>query len=256
MGPNADTAGALGAVFATGSGFFPPKNMPAAGVGADSAFLGGPIGAPSGKELEEVGNIGGLGAVAAALGGGNPNEVVAGCAAAGVVADGVLLAFAKKLGTDGPVAGVGTGVAAVVGAAEGFPKFSADGAGAVVVGAGVPKPNDFGASFAGGAAATGVKPGVGLNSAGLLEFTKKLGTGAADGVADSVGAEIWGIAGLFCSSVTFFCSCNLCLIFDIASASKSCFSHFEYDLECFSLGLSGLAAIGLWTTPVIRPFPL
>lgn len=45
------------------------------------------------------------------------------------------------------------------------------------------------------------------------------------------------------SGVDFFCSCNLALILAIASASKSCFSHFENIRKPFRVGLS-LAATG------------
>lgn len=48
----------------------------------------------------------------------------------------------------------------------------------------------------------------------------------------------------FLSSVTFW-SWSFCLIFDIASASISCFSHFENDLTCFNRGESRLTVAGL-----------
>jgi hypothetical protein len=73
---------------------------------------------------------------------------------------------------------------------------------------------------------------------------KKLGT-AEDVDGPGGGADACDTTGLFCSSVTFFCSCNLCLIFAIASASRSCFSHLEYDFACLNLGVSGIPALGL-----------
>lgn len=43
-----------------------------------------------------------------------------------------------------------------------------------------------------------------------------------------------------------FCEALCCLsrIFDIAAASRSCFSHFEYDLVFWSLGLSAAGEAG------------
>jgi hypothetical protein len=46
------------------------------------------------------------------------------------------------------------------------------------------------------------------------------------------------------SGVALFCSCNLALIFAIASASKSCFSHFENIRKPLRVGLSPPAAGG------------
>lgn len=44
--------------------------------------------------------------------------------------------------------------------------------------------------------------------------------------------------GFFLSSAAFCVSRSFCLIFNIASASISCFSHFENDLTCFNRGES------------------
>jgi hypothetical protein len=70
--------------------------------------------------------------------------------------------------------------------------------------------------------------GLGL-SAGFAKVNE-----AADPVLVGPGAEAEATSGgapnptdLGSEDEAFFCSCNLALIFAIASASKSCFSHFE-----------------------------
>ena len=91
-----------------------------------------------------------------------------------------------------------------------------------------------------------VVPVVGFGCAGTAEVgVNELGVVAL--VIEVVVTSLGGIAtageGFFCS-VPFW-SWNFCLIFDIASASISCFSHFENDLTCCNRGESKPTAAGL-----------
>jgi hypothetical protein len=79
-------------------------------------------------------------------------------------------------------------------------------------------------------AVTGVGPGL---SAGFANVNE-----AAEPVLVGPGAEAEAASGgapkptdLGSDEDAFFCSCSLARIFAIASASKSCFSHFEKVLK-------------------------
>lgn len=89
--------------------------------------------------------------------------------------------------------------------------------------------------------------GRGNNNAGgavLLEpAVDTLGTAGTEGVV-TAGAAVVGCGVGFVSTGGVCCFRDFSLSFDIAAASRSCFSHFEYDFDGRNLGLSGTRDIG------------
>ena len=151
--------------------------------------------------------------------------------------------------------GVGIGRVVEVGLAKKLGTAGSAGVGTVVedVGAGVGVTNRF---FVGSLVSVVVVVAAGTGF-GCMEAAEA-GVGK-DGIVELVvvaeaGAGVGSGEGFF-SSAAFFVSWSFCLIFDIASASMSCFSHFENDLTCFNLGESKLAVVGVYTGVLIRPFP-
>lgn len=107
---------------------------------------------------------------------------------------------------------------------------------------------------------TAVAAGPNVN---VVAFGASAGLGALDdspGLAVAVtgaGAEALAGAGVAVATGFFSGGAESCLTLflslDIASASKSCFSHFEYDRDERSLGLSGAAGTGTASVEMRRP---
>ena len=82
----------------------------------------------------------------------------------------------------------------------------------------------------------------------LSEVTAVEGAGKRDGVVVEAGAAGVVLGGADSGDalipLTARADCCLSLIFDIAAASRSCFSHLEYDFVFCSLGLSAAGDAG------------
>ena len=161
--------------------------------------------------------------------------VVGGAGVAGLVKKLGIVVFVAVVEGSGFV--VGAGVVVAAGLAKKFGTVDWAGAGTVVEGVGVAVgvANKF---FAGSlVSVVVVVPVVGF---GCVEAgVNKLGVVAlaVEVVIAGLGRIARARGGFFSPSVPFW-SWSFCLIFDIASASISCFSHFENDLTCFNRGES------------------
>ena len=189
-----------------------------------------------------------LGGVGWFVGIGNACIRVAVVLEAVVVDCGRATGLGKKLGTVEPVVVVegsdfvaGAGEIVMVGLAKKFGTAGWEGTGTVFedvgVGAGTAKRFFGGSLIPVAVASVGGFDCVEAKEAGV----DKVGIGAL-----AVEVVVVGVGeGFFSCSEAFFVSWSFCLIFDIASASISCFSHFENDLTCFNRGESKPTAAGL-----------
>jgi hypothetical protein len=166
--------------------------------------------------------------------------VIGGTGAAGLTKPGIAVLVVVVEGS-GFVAGVGKVV--VAGLAKKFGTVGGAGTGRMVEGVGT----DVGVAnrFLAGSlvSVTVVAPVVGFDCAEVAGVgVDKLGVVVLLVEMVVAGARV---REGFLISTTFFVSWSFCLIFDIASASISCFSHFENDLTCFNRGESKPTAAGL-----------